>query len=110
MLRIVDLRAALESRGYGSALAGTLDLDLTDEHLPANAGRWRIELADGRAHVERGGTGALRLDARALAALYSSWLSAEELAANGRTTGDRATLARASAFFAGPAPHMPDMF
>ncbi|MBK7877373.1 MAG: GNAT family N-acetyltransferase [Planctomycetes bacterium] len=110
MLRVVDVAAALEARGYPAGLAATLELDVTDDVLPENAGRWVVAIADGAARVERGGRGTLALDMRALAGLYTGWQSAHDLAAGGRAAGPEDVLARATASFAGPAPHMPDMF
>lgn len=110
MLRIVDVARALEARGYAPGLRARVELDVADDVLPENRGRFVLEVADGSARVTRGGSGALALDVRALAALYSGWQSAHDLAMTGRASGAEDALAAASACFAGPAPHMPDMF
>lgn len=110
MLRIVDVAGALAARGYAPGFSARIELDVEDDVLPHNTGRIVLTIADGRGSVERGGSGALALDVRALAALYSGWQSAADLAAGGRARGTEPVLAAASAVFAGPAPHMPDMF
>src|SRR4029079_138481 len=40
LLRILDLPAALEGRAYD--MAGSMTLEVGDELLPSNAGRWRL--------------------------------------------------------------------
>ncbi len=110
MLRIVDVRAALERRGWSPLVRGELHIDVRDALLRENSRRWVIEVADGKAEVREGGTGALPIDVRGLAALYSGFLPAEELRGAGLCGGDDAELARATALFAGPAPWLSDFF
>lgn len=110
MLRIVDVERALAARGFPAAVRGTLSIELADELLPANQGRWTLEVEGGVASVKPGGAGALALDVRALASLFSGARSASALARFGACRGEAATLALADALFAGPAPSMPDMF
>lgn len=110
MLRIVDLRAALESRGYPAGLRAELHLDVHDDVLPANAGKWHMQVADGQATVRAGGSGGLRADIRGLAALFTGHRTAHDLKLIGQLEGDDETLATATAVFAGPAPWMSDMF
>lgn len=129
MLRIVHLRAALERRGWPAGLQAELLLDVTDDVLPENAGRWRLRVSRGAARVEavaraaraaggargaRGARGAggdaIALDVRALAPLFSGHLSPGQLEAAGLIAGPPAQLDLAGALFAGPAPAMTDMF
>ena len=110
MLRIVDLRAALEKRGWPATATGEVHLDVRDPILRENARRWVLEVDRGRATVRDGGSGGIAMDVRGLAALYSGFLSAEELRVAGLCDGDDAELARASALFAGPAPWTSDFF
>jgi predicted acetyltransferase len=110
MLRVVDVRAALEQRGYSASVQAELHFDVRDELIAANHGRVILHLENGRATVKPGGKGRLELDVRGLAMLYSGFLSAEALFATGRLKAEKNDLARASAVFAGPAPSMPDMF
>jgi predicted acetyltransferase len=109
MLRIVDVRAALEQRGYSASVQAELHLDVRDEVLTANNGRVILHVENGRPTVKPGGKGRIELDVRGLAMLYSGFLSAESLAATGRLKAEKNDLARASAVFAGQAPSMPDM-
>lgn len=110
MLRLAHLPNALEARGYPRGVEVRLDLDVRDDLLEENAGRWRVTVADGRASVERGGDGTLAADVRALASLYSGFASPDQLALVGGLEGDAASLERAAAAFAGPTPTMADMF
>jgi predicted acetyltransferase len=110
MLRIVDLRAALEKRGWAQTSSGKIHLDVHDPILPENARRWVVDVDGGRAAVREGGSGAVRIHVRGLAALYSGFLGADELRAAGLCDGEDADLATASALFAGPAPWVADFF
>jgi predicted acetyltransferase len=110
MVRVVDVRAALERRGWSPLVRGELHLDVRDGLLRENARRWVVEVADGKAEVREGGSGALAIDVRGLAALYTGFLPAEELRAAELCEGDNRELARASALFAGPAPWVADFY
>jgi predicted acetyltransferase len=48
-VRILDVKAALEGRGYESD--GDVVLQLSDAQIPENAGTWRVTIADGTARV-----------------------------------------------------------
>jgi len=74
MLRVVDLPAAVAARGWPLAehlTSFTIDLDVTDEHAPWNSGRHRVVVDGGKVTCEPGGTGAVRLLARALGPWYA---------------------------------------
>lgn len=74
MLRVVDLPAAVDARGWPAAehlTSFAVDLDITDEHAPWQAGRHRLVVDGGKVTCEPGGTGAVRLRARALGPWYA---------------------------------------
>jgi predicted acetyltransferase len=48
-LRVIDLAGALEARSYVGS--GRLVIELTDAFVPANAGRWRLDVGDGHGSV-----------------------------------------------------------
>ena len=114
MLRIVDIAAAFTERGYAPGTSARLELDVTDDVVARNEGRWIIEIEGGQADVRRaaGETGpdALRLDIRALASLYTGHLSARRLAELGSVQGSAVALDRTEPIFAGSPPAMPDYF
>lgn len=110
MLRIVDVRGALAERGYPVGLDAELHLDVRDDVLPWNHGRFVLEVSGGKAKVRKGGRGRLRVDVRGLAPMYTGHHSAAELLAAGYVDGPERDLATAARIFSGPAPWMPDFF
>jgi len=109
MLRIVDVLSALGSRGYGP-ISLSVDLEVADDVVEANCGRWRLILEGGVPRVERGGTGELQLDVRALAMLYSGFLPCATLVTAGSAAGSAAAVERATVLFAGAVPATGDFF
>jgi predicted acetyltransferase len=79
MLRVIDVAAALEHRGYAPGAEATLHLQVRDDVIAANNGRFLLEVSGGRGRVRRGGRGAIRLDVRGLAALHSGYVAARDL-------------------------------
>ena len=110
MLRIVDLVGALTARGYPAGVSAELQLDVRDEVLPWNNGRFIVTIADRRARVRSGGDGRMRLHVRDLATLYSGYLTPQELQSASNLAASQADLATAAQIFAGPRPWTPDMF
>ncbi len=110
MLRIVDAARALEERGYPGGLETELDLEIEDDLLPENAGRFVLTVSDGRGRVTTGGKGDLKTGPRGLAALYSGFMTPRELTAAGWIDAGETAGNAASLIFAGPQPWMPDGF
>lgn len=110
MLRVIDIKRCFEARGYPSAIRGQVHLDVRDETIPANAGKWTITVEGGHASVAQGGRGNIRLDARTLAPLFSGYLSTIQLAQLGMIKGDAADIAAASALFPTGTPWLGDMY
>jgi predicted acetyltransferase len=111
MLRIIDLRSALQGRGYRSCCAGELHFDIKDDLLPENSGRWILRVADGRGSAQRGGQGHLQMHVRSLAPLFSAYYSPSQLAQMGLlAAADSQQLALADAVFAGPSPWVSELF
>ncbi|HEX2312338.1 MAG TPA: GNAT family N-acetyltransferase [Thermomonospora sp.] len=68
-LRLADLPAALERRGWAEPV--DVVLDVADARLPANAGRWRLRVTEDTATCERTDASPdLSLDVRELGAVY----------------------------------------
>jgi predicted acetyltransferase len=110
MVRVLDVAKALEARGWPAGLSGALHLEVADDLFAENAGRYVLEVSDGEARVRRGGEGRMRLDVRALASLYTGFLSAEVLRMMGALEADDASVRVAGALFSGPPPSIRDMF
>lgn len=110
MTRIVHLAHALEKRGYPAGVRAALHLEIQDDLLPGNNGRFVLEVEDGTGRVKPGGDGTFRSDIQALVPVYSGFLSPTGVWRDGRIEGDRESLETAATIFSGPGPWMPDMF
>ena len=110
MLRVLDIRAALEARGYPDGVRAELHLDHQDDQLPENSGRWLVRIADSRATVERGGDGRIRTTARGLSGVYSGAFPAEALAVPPHLVAAPDDLALLTSAFAGPPPWIANHF
>jgi len=113
MLRITDVAGALTSRGWPLGVRGGLTLDVTDPLLAGNGGRYRLEVADGKAGVERltgACTADISLGVDALAMLYTGHLSPRTMASLELVEASEAALDTAATLFAGPRPWLSDMF
>jgi predicted acetyltransferase len=110
MLRLVDVAKALTLRGYPNGLDAELHLDMRDDLLPANNGRFTLAVSGGEGHVSPGGEGRVKLGVRELASIYTGFISPIELQTLGKIEGPYGDLALAGALFAGARPWMPDMF
>jgi predicted acetyltransferase len=108
MLRIVNVVQAFELRGY--AADGVLELEVQDEVLPENGGRWRLVVEAGQARMERGGEGTLRATIRGLAPLFTGLFTPYQLCRMGWVEADAASCEVAARLFAGPEPYMADKF
>ena len=96
-LRLVDLEAALRARTF--AEEEPVVLDVRDDFLGGNAGRWEIGSEPRRTDAEPD----VALDVADLASTYLGAFSFEQLAAAGRARELRpGGLARSSALFASP--------
>jgi predicted acetyltransferase len=111
-VRLIDVPAALAARRYPCALDTVIEV--RDELLPGNDGRWRLQAADsGTANCER--TAAepdVSLGVRELGATYLGGIRLGSLATAGLVTEQRAgTLARLSAAMSwDPSPWCPMAF
>lgn len=110
MLRVVDVPKALCARGYPDGVRATLHLDVSDDLLETNTGRWILSVRDGAGSVEPGGEGTLRVSARGLAPLYSGFLPPAILRRSGWIEADDDACATAATVFGGFSPHMVEQF
>jgi predicted acetyltransferase len=118
LLRILDLPAALEGRGYDTA--GTVTFEVSDELRPSNAGRWRLTVTGGSAPVARSVASVasttdepdLIVDTMDLASVYLGAFRFADLALAGRVRECRAgAIAAADRIFASDtAPWCSTMF
>jgi predicted acetyltransferase len=110
MLRLVDVERALAERGYPAMIDAEVHFEVRDDVIAGNNDRFLLRVRDGEARVQRGGNGDVKLHARALAALYSSYRSMQELMLLELAEATESGAAAANALFAGPAPWLGDMF
>ncbi|MBC7544406.1 MAG: GNAT family N-acetyltransferase [Candidatus Sericytochromatia bacterium] len=110
MLRLVDVPAAMAGRAFPPQLTMDCQIEVMDETLGWNHGRFQLAIADGKAGVSPGGAGTVRITVNALAALYSSHLSPWDLRQLGMIEGPDAALLDLAVAFAGPAPWMAEIF
>ncbi len=110
MLRIIDIKKAIESRGYPKDIKTTLTLNYEDPILPQNSGTWTIEVSEGKGLVSKSNLPGLTLGPRGLSPLYTSYLSAFDIKNMGLIEGSSDELAKASLIFSGPKPWIGDQF
>ncbi|MEZ6234016.1 MAG: GNAT family N-acetyltransferase [Phycisphaerales bacterium] len=112
MLRIVRLEDAIRGRGYPVGVDAEVVLDIEDDLFAGNAGRWRLRVRDGRGEASRVSSGgdAIRVPIRALASLYTGFISPRQAAIVGWIEGPGAALDALGAALAGPTPWMPNFF
>lgn len=110
LLRIIDLPKALTLRGYPLALEAELHLQVEDPQLPANSGRFVLQVSQGQGQVRTGGRGDLKLNIQGLSPLYTSMLTAQALKLLGAVDGSSEVLALATTLFSGPHPWLSDHF
>ena len=110
MLRVTDVRSALEARAYPTGLRGEVSLEIADDLIDTNSGRFVLSLEGGRGQLREGGAGDVRVHVRALASLWSGFWTPAQLRIAGSVAGSDASLATLGAAFAGGTPAMNDMF
>jgi predicted acetyltransferase len=110
MLRVIDLVKALEMRGYPPEIQAELHLEVKDDLLTDNNGKFILSVANGRGEVTRGGKGELQLDIRGLAPLYTSLFTPYHLQLAGKLHATETALLAATQIFAGVSPWMANFF
>jgi predicted acetyltransferase len=110
MVRVTDVERALAARGYPRTLRAEVELDVRDEIVERNAGRWTIHVDGDSVEIGRGGRGRTVLDVRSLAPLYTGYLSARALRRIGWLDAPDDDVAALDEIFRGPMPGMGEMF
>jgi len=115
MLRVVDVKRALEARGYSSAVRGSVEIDVQDDVVAANNGRWSAEFGGGRARLKKigavgGGRSGVSCNIRGLAAMYTGLYSPRQAAGIGLCSGDDKSLDILGGVLAGGTPWMSDHY
>lgn len=99
MLRIMNVKAALEARGYAPTIRASFTLRVRDDMVAANNATWKVAIADGRASVTTGHDAepAIEVDVRALAPIFSGYQSPAALRFAGLVRCDDDTMLEAAA-------------
>ncbi|MGB5960988.1 MAG: GNAT family N-acetyltransferase [Coleofasciculaceae cyanobacterium] len=110
LLRVVDVAKALSKRGYPPQMKAQLNLDICDDLIEENNGKFILTVSGGRGEVTKGGTGDLQCNIRALAPLYTGLFTALQLQQMGQIKATHEALAIATQLFSGSQPWMSDKF
>ena len=110
MLRLLDVTAAFEARGY-PATDEVAAFALDDPMYPDNAGAWRVTVSGGRASVERvEGHDQRPLTIGVLSSMFSGYLRAHDAVRLGYLDADDPAVDALAAIFDGPDPWSPFFF
>jgi predicted acetyltransferase len=112
MLRVVHVERALARRGY-PPLDLELKIRVEDDLLTENTATYRLALKAGRASVDVLGGNQVadaELGVRALASLYTGFMTPSELARAALLRAGAATQQKLALLFGGPAPALADFF
>jgi predicted acetyltransferase len=109
MLRLVDVAAAFEGRGY-PAVSTEATIAVEDPWFPHNAGPWRIEVHEGTATVTRAATAPRPIPVGALSALFSGYLRVHDAVRLGYLDAGDPSVQGLTAMLAGPDPWCPLFF
>ncbi|MEO6629819.1 MAG: sterol carrier protein domain-containing protein, partial [Aquihabitans sp.] len=92
MIRLIDAAGAIAARGWNPTVSGRVDLAISDEHAPWNAGLWRLEVSGGTGRLIPGGAGTVEVSIQGLSSWWSGYANARTLSAAGliRTADPRA--------------------
>jgi predicted acetyltransferase len=110
MLRIIDVPLSLQQRGYPLGIEAELHIEVQDNILSENNGKFILTVSNGKGEVTPGGRGDLSLDVRGLTLLYTGFLTPHQLHLSGHIQGNPSALSIATQLFSGPHPWMADMF
>jgi predicted acetyltransferase len=110
MLRLLDVAAALEGRGY-PPVSGEAVIEIEDGLFPDNRGPWRIAADGGKVIVSPAdGADGRPIPIGTFSSIYSGFVSPYDAARLGLLDGDDPALPVLAQLFAGPAPFMLDWF
>jgi predicted acetyltransferase len=113
MSRILDVRAALEGRGYPEDVSGETTIGVRDPMFEENDGTFRLEAERGKLRVSRLGETPRperAIAVGALSSLLAGYVTPSAAARAGLVDSGLPALDLLGRLFAGPAPWTPDFF
>ncbi|MBO8192850.1 GNAT family N-acetyltransferase [Streptomyces oryzae] len=111
VLRLLDVRRALEARGWDPQPRGGVGLEVVSPQ--GKSAPYALTFEEGLLHAQRGShpsARTVRLPSATLAAWYAGGLPLRQAARLGMAEGDARDLALLDALAAGPAPWLPESF
>jgi predicted acetyltransferase len=109
MLRLLDVQAAFEQRGY-PAEDGSCTIAVDDPLFPENAGPWRIDAVGGKVAVSKTEGSPRPIPIGALSALFTGYLRPGDAVRLGLLDADDPSVDVFSRLLAGPDPWSPFLF
>lgn len=110
MVRLLDVPAAIEARGYPAGVEATVTVAARDPLLPENEGPWLVEVSGGRAKVAPAAEAEAAGDVASLATLWSGLHRARDIVRTGGLRGTERALDALEAMFTGPIPWLSDFY
>ncbi len=110
MVRLLDVPAAFEARGYNTAVDAEVTIGVEDPLFPENAGPWRIQVAGGSAKVAPAETADARAHVGTWASIWSRLHTARDAARIGGLSATADAIDALDAIFAGPLPWIADFY
>ncbi|MGZ4103692.1 MAG: GNAT family N-acetyltransferase [Actinomycetota bacterium] len=110
MLRLLDVQAALEARGYPPLVDTAVSIGVVDPLFPENEGPWRIEVSGGQAKVFPTEQADATADVQTWASIWSGLHRARDAVRLGGLRATPAAIDALEAIFAGPLPWLADFF
>ncbi|HEV2686351.1 MAG TPA: sterol carrier protein domain-containing protein, partial [Actinomycetota bacterium] len=110
MLRLLDVPAAIEARGYSPLIDASVAIAVRDPLFSENEGPWRIEVDGGQAKVLPAEQADATVDVQALASIWSSMHRARDAARIGGLRATPGAIDALELIFGGPLPWIADFF
>ncbi len=111
MVRVVDFERAISLRGFSRCVDGGVVIRVDDSLFAENDGVWRIAVRDGKGSAVRTDIEPQAvMDITTFAPIYTGFMSASQMAHNGRLTGEQSAIEMLDGLFASTTPAMADDF
>jgi predicted acetyltransferase len=110
MLRLLDVPAAIEARGYPPLVEASVTIGVRDPLFPENEGPWRIEVGGGQAKVFPAEQADATGDVQAWASIWASLHRARDAVRIGGLEATPQAIEALELIFGGPLPWIADFF
>ena len=110
MLRLLDVPAAIEARGYPPMVEASVTIGVRDPLFPENEGPWRIEVGGGQAKVFPAEQADATGDVQTWASIWASLHRARDAVRIGGLEATPEAIEALELIFGGPLPWIADFF